>query len=153
MQVLPNAGAQASQRRRKPWRKPRPPRTPPRFRLLRARTTAKAATLASTSARDITNRALQEKAAAEKALAEGKAALQTLVAALDGVKKEHAQASAAKAGAEKALAEKKAPLDASLAKVQSLKSELEALAVEQKRSAPTPTKDGLASAAKPAGVK
>ena len=69
--------------------------------------------------------------------------------ALAAVKKEHAQASAAKAGAEKALAEKKAPLDAALAKAKALEAELEALAVEQKRSAPPPAKGGLASAAQP----
>ncbi len=123
------------------------------LKALAARSTAKAATLASSSAREITNRALQEKVTAEKALADGKAALQTVSTALAAVKKEHAQASAAKAGAEKALAEKKAPLDATLAKLQALKAELEALAVEKKRSVPTPTKGGLASNAKPAVPK
>jgi hypothetical protein len=113
-----------------------------------ARTTAKAATLAVSSARELSNRALQEKAAADKALADGRAVLQALTTALTTVKKDHAQASAGKAGAEKNLAEKKASLDATLAKVQSLKAELEALAVEQKRSAPAPgAKGGLASAA------
>jgi hypothetical protein len=119
------------------------------LQALGARTTAKAATLASTSAREITNRALQEKAAADKALADGQAALGGLNTAFAAVKKEHAQASAAKAGAEKTLAEKKAPLDAALARVQALKAELEALAVEQKRSTPAPAKGGLASAVKP----
>ncbi len=119
-----------------------------------ARTTAKAAALAVSTARDLSNKALQEKAAAEKTLADGRAALQNLTTALAAVKKDHAQASAAKAGAEKALAEKKAPLDATLAKVQALKAELEALAVEQKRSAPaTGAKGGLASAAQPGTAK
>jgi Planctomycete cytochrome C/WD domain, G-beta repeat len=112
-----------------------------------ARTTVKAATLASSSARDLISRATQEKAAAEKALADGQAALQQLNGALAAVKKEHAQASAAKAGAEKALAEKKAPLDAAIARAKALTAEIEALAVEQKRSTPPPAKGGLASAA------
>jgi len=114
-----------------------------------ARTNSKAAGLATSTARDLINRAGQEKAAAEKVLADGQATLQNLNNALAAVKKDHAQSSAAKAGAEKALAEKKAPLDAALAKAQSLAAEIEALAVEMKRSPPPPpAKGGLASAAK-----
>ena len=67
---------------------------------------------------------------------------------MTAAKKEHAQASAAKAGADKALAEKKAPLDAALARVQALKAEIEALAVEKKRSDGSKG-GGLASAARP----
>ena len=100
------------------------------------------------SARDAFNHADQDRAAVDKALADARTALQTATTALTAVKKEHAQASAAKAGAEKALAEKKAALDAALAKVQALKAEIDALAVEKKRSAPAKG-GGLASAARP----
>jgi hypothetical protein len=55
----------------------------------------------------------------------------------------------AEAGADKALAEKKTAADAALAKVQALKAELEALAVEKKRS-DAKGGDGLAAAARPA---
>jgi Planctomycete cytochrome C/WD domain, G-beta repeat len=120
---------------------------------LAARTTAKAGTLASTSARDLTTRALEEKAAADKALSAGQAALQSLSTALAAVKKEHAQASAAKAGAEKALAEKKTPLDAALAKVKALQTEVDALAIEQKRPGHRQAKGGLASTGKPISSK
>ena len=112
-----------------------------------ARLSVKAAGLAVQSAHETTNRAAQDQAAADKALADARAALQVATTALADFKKEHAQASAAKAGAEKAIAEKKAPLEASLAKVRALKAELEALAVESRKFAPPPSKDGLASAA------
>jgi hypothetical protein len=112
-----------------------------------ARASAKAAGLALLSARDLTGRVTQEKVAVDKALADARAALQQATNAFTEVKKAHAQASAAKAGAEKALAEKKAPLDAATAKVQALKTELDALAVELKRSGPA--KGDLASAAQP----
>jgi len=112
-----------------------------------AMSTAKAATLAVHSARDAFNHAGQDKAAVDKALADARSFLQLGATALAAIKKEHAQASAAKAGAAKALAEKKAPLDAALAKVQALKAEVDALAVEMKRSGPA--KGGLASAARP----
>ena len=113
-----------------------------------ARSTAKAATLAVHSARDAFNHADQDRAATDKALADARTALQAATTALTAVKQEHAQASAAKAGAEKALAEKKAPLDAALAKVQALKAEIDALAVEKKRSDGSKG-GGLASAARP----
>jgi hypothetical protein len=113
----------------------------------RTRPIARAAALALQAARDASNRTDQEKTAANKALADASAALQAATAALTAVKKAHAQASAAKAGAEKSLAEKKALVDTALAKVQALKAEIEALAVEKRRSGAT--KGGLASAAQP----
>ena len=44
-------------------------------------------------------------------------------------------------------------MDAALARAKALQTEIEALAVEQKRSAPVPAKGGLASAAKPASAR
>jgi hypothetical protein len=108
---------------------------------------AKAATLAVHSARDAANHATQDKDAVAKALADARTAMQTATNGLTAVKKEHAQASAAKAGAEKALAEKKATVDVSVAKVQALKAEIDALAVELKRS--PATKGSLASVTRP----
>jgi hypothetical protein len=112
-----------------------------------ARSTARAATLAVHAARDAFNHTELDRAAADKTLADARAAVQTTTAAVAALKKEHAQASAAKAGVDKALAEKKAPLDAVLAKAQALKAEIDALAVEKKRS--DSKGGGLASAAHP----
>ena len=114
----------------------------------RARLTAKAATLALHPARDAFNQAEQDRAATDKALAGARAALQAATNTLTAIKQESAQAGAAKAGAEKALAEKKAALDAALAKVQALKAEIEALAIEKKRSDGS-KEGGLASTARP----
>ena len=83
-------------------------------------------------------------AAAEKAMADARTALQAATTQLAAVKKPLEQANAAKAAADKALAAKKAPLDAAIARIQSLKAEAEALAVEKKRF--DASKGGLASA-------
>jgi hypothetical protein len=62
-------------------------------------------------------------------------------------KKVQADANATKVGAEKVLAEKKAPLDVAVAKVHALKAEIDALAIEKKRS--DASKGGLAAATRP----
>jgi hypothetical protein len=113
-----------------------------------ARSTAKASALGVHSARDAFNHAEQDRAGTEKALAAARTALQAATTTLTAAKQAHAQASAAKAGVEKALAEKRVPLDAALAKGQALKAEIEALAVEKKKS-DSSKGSGLASAARP----
>jgi hypothetical protein len=117
--------------------------------LTSAHTAAKATALAVQAARDASNRAAQDLAAADKALADSRASLQVATTALTAAKQEHAQASTAKTGADKVVAEKKTAADAALAKVQSLKAELDALAVEKKRSDATGG-NGLAAAGRPA---
>ena len=93
------------------------------------------------------HRADQDKAAAEKALADARTALQTSTTQHAAVKKALEQATAAKVAAAKALDEKQALLVTAIARVQALKAEAEALAIEKKRA--DATRGGLASAGRP----
>ena len=84
------------------------------------------------SARDAINRADQEKAAADKALADARAALQTATTALPPSKKSTHRPPPPRPGPTRP-SPKEGRLDAALAKVQALKAEVDALAVEKKR--------------------